>query len=128
MEITKELGSNFSVPCGVELGHISRSKEYRVQWQRFISEEAFVTLFSCTYTGSQGTSPTSCSPDLNPDDFSLAIHNFGASGDINLSKLHVKFKCTVDLLFPPSVDHQRSTGVYTTINFHYGKISVATAI
>ena len=121
----KELGSNFSLPCGIRLGRISRSKTFTITWQQIGSNNGFVTLTSCTHTGTMRPRSAQHSSSCTSDDFSLSIHNFGESGDIDLPKQQVRYKCTVDLSFHPSVSRlgSQSGDAFTTVRFRYGKMS-----
>jgi hypothetical protein len=126
----KELGSNFSLPCGIRLGRISRSKTFTITWQQIGSNNGFVTLTSCTHTGTMRPRSAQHSSSCTSDDFSLSIHNFGESGDIDLPKQQVRYKCTVDLSFHPSVSRlgSQSGDAFTTVRFRYDPPRVVTEL
>ena len=115
-----ELGSSFDVPCGIELGPVSRYSGYEVRWQRvFNGGNSIDRLSSCTQTSQLPATQNCNSTNYNPEDFSIAIHNFTASRE-ELDKMQATFKCIVDQFEPPDYTLP-ITIVDTVISFQYGE-------
>lgn len=124
----KDIGSTFSLPCGIVLGAISRTKSYSVEWKRLLNEEEnqFTTISSCYHNDDRTPKQISdnCNSGFSFDDFSLTIHNFSLTdSDVSSVAQSVKFKCIVDQMFKPSfqpntLSHRTAD---TLVAFTFGK-------
>ena len=123
----QEIGSNFTLPCGIILGPISRSKTYEIEWSRKIPRGRVMSISSCQHSDfrtldSPDQHPDDCNPNFNFSDFSLAINNFSVSDDdINAGMFQVNFTCIAVQVFSPSFGDAIHKVVETTVSYRYGK-------
>ena len=124
--LMQELGSTFNVPCGIELGPISRSKEYSIRWQRLSDRDRHVIIISsCVQNSEQNTEEgiqSYCSEDYNSEDFTITIHNFTVSSfEVDEGEREVIFRCLVEQLTRPSSYSLPITDVDAIVSFQYGE-------
>lgn len=132
LSLTKELGSTFTLPCGIVLGPISLTRSYEVEWQRLSKNGTrLMSISSCihsdpSFLDSPEQNPNNCNPNLNMKDFSLTIPNFTLTdSDLNSPVRDITFKCIVEQRFSPSFHPfsiPRTTK--TIVSFQYGETSL----
>ena len=132
----KDLGSTFTIPCGVLLGPVSQTKEYDVMW-KLILGTSFKIIAECHHTDlsmldSPETPVEDCSSEkysIDPVNFSLTVFNFDISGlGIDPSVPQVKYQCTVEQAFSPKFNgNKKIDSADTIVSFRFGKKCVAIA-
>lgn len=129
VSVMKDLGSNFTIPCGIVLGLVSQDREYEVMWQLIVGTR-FEIIGRCHHTDlSMLDSPETledCSSErysIDQSSFSLTVFNFDILGlMIDPSVPEVKYQCTVQQMFRPEFNGDvKINSANTTVSFHFGK-------
>lgn len=121
--VMHELGTAFTIPCGISLGPLSLSRNYTVTWQRYTNSSThFERVGKCQHiSGGEEDSPADkcITPKyrINLRDFSLTVYNFSISTlNINLTEPKVVYKCRVQQQFSGNLDE-----TVTDVAFSYSK-------
>ena len=92
------LGSNFSIPCPVEIGPISRQQGFSVDWRQETEGTTLINVGLIRYNGSDSEANTTLIPSsfdsshvFNVSDLSLLVHNFSVP---NVNK-KIFYTCTI---------------------------------
>lgn len=121
-----QLGSSFTIPCGLSLGPLSLRRNYKVKWQRYTnSSNNFQRVGQCEHNSEEDSPADECiTPEYRISllDFSLTVYNFSVSPNlvINLTEPKVVYICRVKQLFE---DGRSGPDAATVVAFSYSKNS-----
>ena len=98
--IFRGLGTNFTLPCGVTIGEISREDRHIVEWVLFLDppshNASYLRLFSYDSSQNRDAVFNNGSYRFDPShNFSLQVTDFTVNSS-SLKKHVVYFRCTVD--------------------------------
>lgn len=114
-QIFGHLGSNFSIPCPIEIGPISRQQGFSVLWiQR--AEEIFLLNLLIHYEGNASEANTNLIPStfdpshvFNVSDLSLLVYDFSVP---DLNQKEISYTCRIGT----SDEQQASATIIVTIS------------
>lgn len=110
------LGTNFTLPCGVTIGEISREDHHRVEWVLFLDppshNASYLRLFRYDSRQKRDGDTNNGSYRFDPiHNFSLQVTDFTLNSS-SLQKHVVYFRCTVDTFrWEQSYSNHSTTGV-----------------
>ena len=115
------LGTNFTLPCGVTIGDISRQMHHRVQWLLYMVSPGTVHTRLFLYDSSQDDSSTMEFDGMyqfNPSNqnFSLHVTDF-AVDTVSLQQHVVYYECTVTTYIQGFSTSETAT---TNVTFEFG--------
>ena len=115
------LGTNFTLPCGITIGNISREDRHMVEWVLFMDppshNASYTRLFSYDSNQDRDTIFNNGSYQFNPSrNFSLLVTDFTVTSK-SLQKHVVYFRCSVDTF---GVRQMYPSHTTTAVTFAFG--------
>lgn len=110
--VVHERGLPLQLECGIILGPLSKTMNFKVEWQHVLKTNKFVVISCCLYQEeNDGRAVCNCVPEFDTSDFSLSLTDNSYSDDEG----QVDFKCRVTLGFQPSSNSDTTNNVNTTV-------------